>query len=161
MRHAALALIVLSLATAVAEAQEVPPATGVPRTVRVLLRNQDSVQGYLRGRSKDEVVIYTNKGQYRHVSLSDVQRFEVQSRVGSQAKRGALIGVAVWIGAVAAASRGSLDVTSWESGALLAGSVGLGAVIGSRVPRYGWRPTSPSALTSIAAPPGLQVTLRF
>ena len=103
--------------------------------MRVLLRNQDSVQGYLRGRSKDEVVIYTNKGQYRHVALSDVQRFEVQSRVGSHAKRGALIGVAVWVGAIAAASRGSLEnAASWKSGAILAGSVGLGTVIGSRVP---------------------------
>ena len=161
MRHAALALIVMSLAAVAAEAQTVPPAGGLPRTVRVHLRNQDTVQGYLRGRSKDEVVIYTNKGQYRHVALSDVQRFEVQSRVGSQAKRGALIGVAVWIGAVAAASRGSLEAASWQSGAILAGSVGLGAVIGSRVPRYGWQPTEASRLTSATPPPGLQITLRF
>ena len=161
MRHAALALIVTTLAASAAEAQQVPPASGVPRTVRVLLRNQDTVQGYLRGRSKDEVVIYTNKGAYRHVALSDVQRFEVQSRVGSHAKRGALIGVAVWIGAVAAASSGSLDVTSWESGAILAGSVGLGTLIGSRVPRYGWKPTAASSLTSVTPPPGLQITLRF
>ena len=161
MRHAALVLIVMSLATATAQAQEAPPAGGLPRTVRAFLRNQESVQGYLRGRSKDEVVIYTSKGQYRHLALSDVQRFEVQSRVGNQAKRGALIGVAVWVGAVAAASRGSLEVASWQSGALLAGSVGLGAVIGSRVPRYGWRPTPASALTSIGTSPGLQISLRF
>jgi hypothetical protein len=161
MRHAALALIVTTLAASAAEAQQPPPAGGLPRTVRVLMRNQDTVQGYLRGRSKDEVVIYTNQGKYRHVALSDVQRFEVQSRVGSHAKRGALIGVAVWIGAVAAASRGSLEVASWESGALLAGSVGLGTVIGSRVPRYGWRPTDASSLTRDTTPPGLQITLRF
>ena len=161
MRHAALALIVMSFAASAADAQEVRPAGGLPRTVRVLLRNQDTVQGYLRGRSKDEVVIYTNRGQYRHLALSDVQRFEVQSQTGTHTKRGALIGVAVWIGAVAAASRGSLEVASWQSGAILAGSVGLGAVIGSRVPRYGWRPTEASGLASGAPPPGLQITLRF
>jgi hypothetical protein len=162
MRHAALALIVTSLATSVAEAQPQPPSPApLPRTVRVLLRNQDTVQGYLRGRSKDEVVIYTNKGQYRHLALSDVQRFEVQSRVGSHARRGALIGVAVWIGAVAAASRGSLEIASAKSGALLAGSVGLGALIGSRVPRHGWRTTEASTLAGGATAPGLQVTLRF
>ena len=161
MRHAPLALIVISLAASAAEAQEVPPARGLPRTVRVLLRNQDTVQGYLRGRSKDEVVIYTSQGKYRHVALSDVQRVEVQSQTGSHAKRGALIGVAVWIGAVAAASRGSLDVASWQSAALLAGSVGLGAAVGSRVPRYGWRPTDASTLALGTTPPGFQITLRF
>jgi hypothetical protein len=67
----------------------------------------------------------------------------------------------VWIGAVAAASRGSLDVTSWQSGAILAGSVGLGAIIGAQVPRYGWRATEPSKLAREPGPLGLQVTLRF
>ena len=132
--------------------------------MRLQLRNQDTVQGYLRGRSKDEVVIFTSEGRYRHVPLADVQRFEVRSRTGSHAKRGAVIGVAVWIGAVAAASRGSLDkwgVASWQSGAILAGSVGLGTLVGSRVPRYGWRPTEASALTSGTPPPGIQITLRF
>jgi hypothetical protein len=163
MRHVALALTVMSFAVAVADAQEAPPIS-TPRTVRLHLRNQDTVQGYLRGRSKDEVVIFTSEGRYRHVPLTDVQRFEVRSRTGSHAKRGAVIGVAVWIGAVAAASRGSLDkwgIASWQSGAVLAGSVGLGAAIGSRVPRYGWRPTEASAITSRTVPPGLQLTFRF
>ena len=75
-----------------------------------------------------------------------------------------VIGVAVWIGAVAAASRGSLDkwgVTSWQSGAILAGSVGLGTLVGSRVPRHGWRPTEASTLTTGTPPPGIQLTFRF
>jgi hypothetical protein len=160
MRHVALALAVLTLAASLAGAQEAP-APGVPRTVRVQLRNQDTVQGYLRGRSKDEVVIFTREGRYRHVALADVQRFEVRTRTGNHALRGGLIGVAVWIGAVAAASRGDLEVASWQSGAILAGSVGVGALIGSRVPRYGWRPTEASAIGARPMPPGLQVTVRF
>lgn len=160
MRHVALALTVMSFAAAAADAQEAP-LTRAPQTVRVHLRNLDTVQGYLRGRSKDEVVIFTSAGRYRHVPLADVQRFEVRSRTGSHAKRGAVIGVAVWVGAVAAASRGSLDIASWQSGAILAGSVGLGAVIGSRVPRYGWRPTEASAIVNRPPPPGIQVTFRF
>ena len=93
MRHVALALTVISLAAAAADAQEAKPA-GLPQTVRLQLRNQDTVQGYLRGRSKDEVVIFTSDGRYRHVPLRDVQRFEVRSRTGSHARRGAVIGVA-------------------------------------------------------------------
>ena len=160
MRYVALALSLLLLGAGGAQAQTAP-ASPLPQTVRLQLRNQDYVQGYLRGRSKDEVVIYTSEGRYRHVPLTDVQRFEVRSRTGSHLKRGAVIGVAVWIGAVAAASRGSLDVVSLPSGAILAGSVGLGAVIGSQVPRYGWRATPPSAIVQAPAWPGLQVTLRF
>jgi hypothetical protein len=160
MRHVALALTVMSFAVPAADAQEAQP-NRVPQTVRLQLRNLDTVQGYLRGRSKDEVVIFTSEGRYRRVPVADVQRFEVQSRTGSHAKRGAVIGVAVWVGAVAAASRGSLDIASWPSGALLAGSVGLGTVIGSRVPRYGWRPTEPSAIVNRPPPPGIQVTFRF
>jgi hypothetical protein len=163
MRHAAALLLVLSCAVATADAQEVPPARA-PQTVRVHLRNEDTVQGYLRGHSKDEVVIFTGEGRYRHVPMADVQRVEVRSRNGSHIRRGAVIGLAVWAGVVAAASRGSLDkwgVTSWESAAVLAGSVGLGAVIGSRVPRYGWRPTEVSALAALPPPPGFRVTLRF
>ena len=163
MRYVAFALSLLLLDVGAAQAQTAPAAP-LPQTVRLQLRNQDYVQGYLRGRSKDEVVIYTSEGRYRHVPLADVQRFEVRSRTGSHLKRGAVIGVAVWIGAVAAASRGSLDkwgVASWQSGAVLAGSVGLGAVIGSQVPRYGWRATEPSALVRAPASPGLQVTVRF
>lgn len=160
MRHVALALTVMSFAAAAADAQEAP-LTRAPQTVRVHLRNLDTVQGYLRGRSKDEVVIFTSAGRYRHVPLAEVQRFEVRSRTGSHAKRGVVIGVAVWVGAVAAASRGSLDIASWQSGAILAGSVGLGAVIGSRVPRYGWRPTEASAIANRPTPPGIQLTFRF
>jgi hypothetical protein len=163
MRHVALALSLLSLAAGASEAQDKAPA-GTPPTVRVRLRNQDIVQGYLRGRSKDEVVIYTSESRFRHVPLGDVQRFEIRSRNGNQAKRGALIGVAVWVGAVAAASRGSLDkwgVASWQSGAVLAGSTALGAVIGAQVPRYGWRTTEPSAVSSNAGVPGLRLTFRF
>jgi hypothetical protein len=174
MRSLALAVSLLAVGTEAAQAQTAP-ASPLPQTVRLQLRNQDYVQGYLRGRSKDEVVIYTSEGRYRHVPLADVRRFEIRSQTGSHLKRGALIGVAVWVGAVAAASRGSLDkwgVASWQSGAVLAGSVGLGAVIGSQVPRYGWRATAPSALGRGPTPSGLQpqvhdggrglqVTLRF
>jgi hypothetical protein len=160
LRNVAIVLSLVLLATDAAQAQTAA-APPLPQTVRLQLRNQDHVQGYLRGRSKDEVVIYTSEGRFRHVPLADVRRFEVRSRTGSHLKRGALIGVAVWVGAVAAASRGSLDVTSWQSGAVLAGSVGLGAVIGSQVPRYGWRETAPSGLVRAPAPSGLQVTLRF
>jgi len=160
MRSLALAVSLLAVGADAAQAQTAPAAP-LPQTVRLQLRNQDYVQGYLRGRSKDEVVIYTSEGRYRHVPLAEVRRFEIRSRTGSHLKRGALIGAAVWVGAVAAASRGSLDVTSWQSGAILAGSVGLGAVIGAQVPRYGWRETAPSALVGGPAPSGLQVTLRF
>ena len=160
MRTLALAVSLLAVGADAAQAQTAP-APPLPQTVRLQLRNQDYVQGYLRGRSKDEVVVFTSDGRYRHVPLAEVRRFEIRSRTGSHLKRGALIGAAVWIGAVAAASRGSLDVTSWQSGAILAGSVGLGALIGAQVPRYGWRATEPSALGRGPTPPGLQVTLRF
>jgi hypothetical protein len=163
LRNVAIVLSLLLLGTNAAQAQTAAPPP-LPQTVRLQLRNQDYVQGYLRGRSKDEVVVYTSEGRYRHVPLAEVRRFEIRSRTGSHLTRGALIGVAVWVGAVAAASRGSLDkwgVTSWQSGAILAGSVGLGAVIGSQVPRYGWRETAPSALARGTTPSGLQVTLRF
>lgn len=160
MRSLALAVSLLAVGADAAPAQTTA-APALPKTVRLQLRNQDYVQGYLRGRSKDEVVIFTSEGRYRHVPLAEVQRFEIRSRTGSHLKRGALIGAAVWIGAVAAASRGSLEVTSWQSGAILAGSVGLGAVIGAQVPRYGWRATEPSAIVRGPTAPGLQVTLRF
>lgn len=160
MRSLALAVSLLAVGADAALAQTTA-APALPQTVRLQLRNQDYVQGYLRGRSKDEVVVFTSEGRYRHVPLAEVQRFEIRSRTGNHLKRGALIGAAVWIGAVAAASRGSLDVTSWQSGAILAGSVGLGAVIGAQVPRYGWRATQPSALAGAPASPGLRVTLRF
>ena len=163
MKHAALALSILALAGSAAEAQD-SSAARTPEIVRLQLRNQDVVQGYLRGHSKDEVVIYTSDARFRHVNLADVQRFEVRARTGNHLKRGALIGVAVWVGAVAAASRGSLDkwgVASWQSGAVLGGSVAVGALIGSQVPRYGWRATQPSAIVGSGLAPGLHVSLRF
>src|SRR5205814_9887194 len=120
MRYIALTLAGV-LAAGAAQAEDV--AGPLPQTIRVLLRNQDTLQGYLRGRSKDEVVIYTSEGRFRHVSLGDVQRLDVRSRTGSHATRGALIGALVWVGAAAAASRGALDkwgAASWQSGAVLA-----------------------------------------
>jgi hypothetical protein len=165
MKHAALALSILALAGSAAEAQDVGAAAArTPEIVRLQLRNQDVVQGYLKGHSKDEIVIYTSDARFRHVNLADVQRFEVRARTGNHAKRGALIGVAVWVGAVAAASRGSLDkwgVASWQSGAVLGGSVALGALIGSQVPRYGWSATQPSAIMGSGISPGVHVSLRF
>ncbi len=163
MRHVALGLLVVSLAAAAAHAEDPRPPNG-PQTVRVRLRNLDTVKGYLRGRSTDEVVIYTREGRFRHVPLTDVQRFEVQSRTGSHVKRGALIGALVWVGAAAAASRGALDkwgVASWQSGAVLAGSTALGAVIGSQVPRYGWRATEPTSMAQAPPPALVHVSLRF
>jgi hypothetical protein len=162
MRSIALTLAAV-LAAGAAQAQDAA-APPLPKTIRVHLRNQDTVQGYLRGRSKDEVVIYTSEGRFRHVPFSDVQRLEVRSRTGSHVTRGALIGALVWVGAAAAASRGALDkwgVTSWQSGAILAGGVGLGALIGSQVPRYGWRPTEPAALAAGPSGPGLRMSFRF
>ena len=162
MRRLALALSFASLAGA-AQAEE-RPAAGTPQVIRLHLKNQDVLQGYLRGKSADEVVIYTSEARFRHIPLADVQRFEVRSRTGSHLKRGAVIGVAVWVGAVAAASRGALDkwgVASWQSGAILAGSIGAGALIGSQVPRYGWRATEASAIAQGAGGPGLHFTVRF
>src|SRR5262249_46293110 len=150
MRKIALTLAAVCWTAGVAAAQESLP--GVPPTIRLHLRNQDTLQGYLRGHSKDEVVVYTAEGRYRHVPLSDVQRLDVRTRPGSQVWRGALIGVLAWGATMAAASHGSLEVASWQSGAILAGSTGLGAVIGAQVPRYGWRPTEPRALASSWSP---------
>src|SRR5258706_613641 len=97
MRSLALALSLLVVGTEAAQAQTAP-APPLPQTVRLQLRNQDYVQGYLRGRSKDEVVIYTSEGRYRHVPLAEIQRFEIRSQTGSHLKRGALIGGAVRVG---------------------------------------------------------------
>ena len=62
MRYVALALSLLLLGAEAVQAQTAP-APPLPQTVRLQLRNQDYVQGYLRGRSKDEVVIYTRDGR--------------------------------------------------------------------------------------------------
>jgi hypothetical protein len=172
MRHVALTLSALaSVAVGAVQAQdahasrEAPPAaTSGPaaQTVRVHLRNRDTLQGYLRGRSADEIVIYTSEGRYRHVPLADIQRFEVQSRTGSHLKRGAFIGVLVWGSIMGAAALGALDeagVASWQSGAILAGSTGLGAIIGAQVPRHGWRVAEPSSVARPAPAPGIRLTL--
>ena len=91
MRSLALAATLLAVGVESAQAQNAPAPTALPQTVRLQLRNQDYVQGYLRGRSKDEVVIYTSEGRYRHVPLADVRQVEIRSRTGSHLKRGALI----------------------------------------------------------------------
>jgi hypothetical protein len=165
MRHVAATLTLLALVAVPAFPEDVP---GTPATVRVLLRNQDSVQGYLRGRSKDELVVFTSDGKFRHLPMVDVQRFEVRSRTGSHAKRGALLGVVVWASLMTAARFGALDeagFASWQSGAILAGGVGVGALIGSRVPRYGWRVTEARSVraepTPPPTPPLVRFTLRF
>jgi len=161
MRHLAAALTLLALIAVPAFPQD---AAGMPATVRVLLRNQDSVQGYLRGRSKDELVVFTSEGKFRHLPLADVQRFEVQSRTGNHAKRGALLGLVVWGSLMTAARFGALDkagFASWQSGAILAGGVGAGALIGSRVPRYGWRVTEARSVRVEPTPPLVRFTVRF
>ncbi len=51
------------------------------------------------------------------------------------------MGVFLWASLMFAASIDRLEdagPASWESAALLAGSVGLGAAVGKGVPRYGW-----------------------
>ena len=164
MRDVALALSLFSLMGGGARAEE-PSRADTPPTVRVRLRNQETVQGYLRGRSTDEVVVFTSDGRFRHVPLGDIQRYEVRSQTGSQLKRGALIGVLVWGSVMAAAALGALDkagIASWQSGAILAGSAGLGAVVGSQVPRYGWRPVAPGSTLAPPSPaPGIAFAFRF
>jgi hypothetical protein len=163
MRQIAAAFTLLALVAVPAFPADATGA-GTPATVRVLLRNQDSVQGYLRGRSKDELVVFTSEGKFRHLPLADVQRFEVQSRTGSHAKRGALLGLVVWGSLMTAARFGALDkagFASWQSGAILAGGVGAGALIGSRVPRYGWRVTEARSVRVEPMPPLVRFTVRF
>ena len=95
-------------------------------------------------------------GSYRHVPLADVQRFEVRRRTGTHVKRGAVMGVFLWASLMFAASIDRLEdagPASWESAALLAGSVGLGAVVGKGVPRYGWVAAEPGRLTGSLDPP--------
>ena len=164
---AAARLAVLTLAAAAlagATPAQAQGEAGRPPTVRLQLRNLDLVHGYLRGHSADEVVIYTREGRFRHVPLSDVQRFEVRTRTGSHTARGALIGVLAWGSIMAAAALGSLDdagVASWQSGTILAATTGIGTLIGSRIPRYGWRETEPRMVPRAAAGPALTFTIRF
>jgi hypothetical protein len=136
---------------------------GPHRRVRVTLRSADMVQGFLRGKSADEVVVYTADRHFRRVALHDIQRFEVRQRTGSHWKRGALIGAVVWISAMKIAAVDSLEeagLASWQSGAIFAGSVGAGAAIGAGVPRYGWQPADPRSAAVVSAPQ-VRVTLRF
>jgi hypothetical protein len=163
MRHLVLPVLLLALPAARAGAQEGPPANA-PVTVRVSLRNDDRVTGYLRGRSADELVVYTSDSVYRRVPLADVQRFEVRGRTGSYLKRGALFGVLVWASVMTTGRVGALDRAgwaSWQSGAILAAGTGLGTAIGASVPRYGWRDADPRAKGSAGALAGARLTLRF
>jgi hypothetical protein len=161
--------VVLSLAAAAGSASAqtpVAPAPGgaLPPTVRVHLGGE-TVQGFLRGRSKDELVVFTSEGRFRHLPLADVRRFEVRSRTGTHMKRGALIGVFVWASVMGAASLGALEdagLASWESGAILLGSTVLGAAIGRGVPQHGWVESDPTRLgRRHQRLPGLQITLRL
>lgn len=161
MRHVAAVLALLALLAVPAAAEDAGAST--PPTVRVQLRNQDTVHGYLRGRSTDELVVYT-EGKYRHLPMADVQRLEVRTRTGSHAKRGALLGVVVWASLMTAAQFGALDkagFASWQSGAILVGGVGAGALIGSHVPRYGWRVTEARSVDAAPPVPLVRFTLRF
>lgn len=163
MKPIVLAATLAVLATGVAEAQT-PSAGTVAPTVRLRLRDQSTVQGFLRGNSTDELVVFTGDRRYRHVPLADVQRLEVRQRAGSHVKRGAAMGVFVWASLMFASSIRSLEdagAASWQSGAILAGGMGLGAAIGKSVPRYGWVATEPGRLTGALDPPPVRLTLRF
>jgi hypothetical protein len=149
----ACALGAFVLAASAVQAQEAVPLVRA-RT------GGEVVQGYLRGNSADELVIYTRDGRYRHVPRSGLQRLEVRERMGSHWKRGAAMGVFLWASLMFAASIDELEdagAFSWESAAVLAGSVGAGAAIGKAVPRHGWRETNADRLPR----PVLKVSFRF
>ena len=161
MRAIALAAALVVLTGAVAGAQEGARAETTP-IVRVRLRDHSTVQGFLRGNSADEVVVFTSDGRYRHLPLADVQRFEVRRRTGTHVKRGAVMGVFLWASLMFAASIHSLEdagPASWQSAAILGGGGGLGAALGKSVPRYGWVPTEPARVA--ASVPPIRLTLRF
>lgn len=163
MRAIALAATVVALTGIAADAQEAVGSTAAP-AVRVRLRDDSTVQGFLRGNSADELVVFTSDRSYRHVPLAHVQRLEVRRRTGSHAQRGAMMGVFLWASLMFAASIDSLEdagAASWQSGAILAGSAGLGAAIGRSVPRYGWVPTEPGRLSGTLDPPLVRLSLRF
>lgn len=160
MRAIALAATLVALTAATAGAQDAEAT----RTVRVRLRDNSTVQGFLRGNSSDELVVYTSDRTYRHLPLADVERIEVRRRTGSHARRGAVMGVFLWASLMYAASINTLEdagTASWQSGAILAGGVGLGAAIGKGVPRYGWVPTEPGRLYGSLDPPLVRVSFRF
>jgi hypothetical protein len=161
MKAIATAVTLAVLAATAAAAQDAAPGSQV---VRVHLRDDATVQGFLRGNSKDEVVLFTSDGRYRHLPWSDVQRLEVRRRTGTHLKRGALMGVFLWASLMFAASIDRLEdagPASWESAAVLAGGVGLGAAVGKGVPRYGWVPTEPGRLTGSVDPPPARLSFRF
>ena len=159
MRGFALAVLVLLPGTA-ALAQDAGPAR-----VRVHLAGAEVVQGFLRGQSSDEMVVYTRDRAFRRVPLRDIRAFEVRQRTGTHWKRGAFIGTVVWLSAMKIAAVPALEragLVSWQSGAILAGSAGLGAGIGAAIPRYGWREADPRSLAGTPRPgAGVEVTLRF
>jgi hypothetical protein len=163
MKMIAVAATLVALTGATAQAQDAV-GTGATPMVRVHLRSQSTVQGFLRGNSVDELVVFTSDGQYRHVPLAAVQRFEVRRRTGSHVKRGALMGVFLWASLMFAASIDSLEdagAASWQSAAVLAGSVGVGAAIGKTVPRYGWVASEPGRLSGSLDPPLVRFSVRF
>ena len=148
------AAVSLALLAPLAEAQDAAPL------VRVRVGANQMVQGYLRGNSADELVVYTSDKQYRHVPRSGISGVEDRERMGSHWKRGALMGIFLWASLMFAASIDELEDAgpwSWESAAVLAGSMGVGAAIGKAVPRHGWRETSLDRLPR----PMASVTLRF
>jgi hypothetical protein len=148
IRSLAVAACLAALGGTAAQAQDATPL------VRVRTAGGDVVQGYLRANSADELVVFTSSREYRHVPLAEIRRFEVRERMGSHVKRGALMGVFLWATVMFAASIDSLEdagPASWQSGAILAGSMGLGAAVGRGVPRHGWRETTPATLPRAAA----------
>lgn len=165
MRAIAIAATLVALTGAVADAQDGAGAgAGAEATpiVRVRLRDDSTVRGFLRGNSADEVVVYTSAGRYSHVPVGEIQRLEVRRRTGTHVKRGALMGVFLWASLMFAASIDSLQdagPASWQSAAILAGGAGLGAAIGKGVPRYGWVATEPSRLSGSVPP--VRLTVRF
>jgi hypothetical protein len=157
----ALAATLVALTGAVAGAQDGAGPEFTP-IVRVRLRDDTTVRGFLRGNSADEVVVFTSEGRYRHLPLADVQRFEVRRRTGAHVKRGAVMGAFLWASLMFAASINRLEdagPASWESASLLAGGVALGAAVGKSVPRYGWVPAEPGRV--VVTPPPLRLSLRF
>jgi hypothetical protein len=158
----ALTLVVLAVP---AHAQPAPVSSDAHREVRVRLGSDEVVHGFLRGRSADEVVVFTREGRFRHVPMGEVRSFELRSRTGTQMGRGALIGLLIWGSVMATGAVDRLDDAgwaSWESGALLLGAAGVGAAIGHGVPRYGWVAADPRAASAPGFPRSVvQVSLRF
>ena len=132
--------------------------------VRVRLRDDATVQGFLRGNSADELVVFTGDGQYRHVPLADVQRLEVRQRTGTHVKRGAVMGVFLWASLMFAASIDRLEDAGagrGSRGRSWPAASAWGRSSGKSVPRYGWVPTEPGRLTGALDPPPARVSLRF